>query len=216
MSVAALARSSEISEGVGGTMTYLTSVVLLRSGYLCGSMKSSSTKRRPVARPLISSWARRPRSTSACSAARSETSKLAPFSSVIEPRLSSHRTAASGLAGGAVVADRDADDVAHAHAAQLDRRALVQAADRLVEVDHEALRLREEAQAAEREERDDPDRERAQDKGADDGGADLGFHVVRGWLGAAYPDRIGPACQKFYDLRVRRARRRAPRARPRR
>ena len=97
MRAAALALNSEISEGADGITTYFTSVAMLRSGYLCGSMKSSSTKRRPVARPAISSWALRPRSTSACSAPRSETSKFAPCSSEIAPWFSSHRTTARDL-----------------------------------------------------------------------------------------------------------------------
>jgi hypothetical protein len=67
-------------------------------------------------------------------------------------------------------------DPAHAHAAQLDRRAQVEAVDRLVEIHHETLRLGEKAEAAEGQQRDDTERERSEHEHADGGWADLGFH----------------------------------------
>ena len=95
--VAALARNSERSEGAEGMMTYFRSEVSRWSGNFAGSMKSSSTKRSPVASPASSNWARSPLSTRVCRAARSATSRLAPFSSEMAPLFSSQRTAAIDL-----------------------------------------------------------------------------------------------------------------------
>jgi hypothetical protein len=178
-SVVALARNSDRSEGTEGITTYLTSVALLVSGNLAGSMKSSSTKRRPVARPPTSSWAQALVDEGLERPAVGDVQVGAPL--VLDRALVElAEDRGERLAGVLVVADGDPDDVPHPHAAQLDRRALVQAADPLVEVDHEALRLREEAEAADRDQRDDPDAEGAEHEGADDCGADLGFHAVSG------------------------------------
>jgi hypothetical protein len=48
--------------------------------------------------------------------------------------------------------------------------------DRLIEVNLKALRLGEKVYAAKREQRDQHQRHCANDKHADDGGTDLGFH----------------------------------------
>jgi dihydroxyacetone kinase len=84
-----------------------------------------------------------------------------------------------GLVGRVVVVHREVHHAADAHAAQLHRRAEVEAVDRLVEIHHEAVRLAEEAQAAEGQQPDQAEGERSDHKDADGGWTDLGFHWGR-------------------------------------
>ena len=82
-----------------------------------------------------------------------------------------------GFVARGVVADVEVDHPADPHAAQLHRRAQVEAVDRFVEVNHEPLRLGEEVHAAERQQRDEHEQHRAEHEHADHGWTDLGFHV---------------------------------------
>ena len=82
-----------------------------------------------------------------------------------------HRTVGHG-----VVADVEVGHPADPHAAQLHRRAQVEAMNRLVEVNDEPLWLGEEIDPAERQQCDDDEQQRAEHEDADHRGTDLGFH----------------------------------------
>jgi hypothetical protein len=75
-----------------------------------------------------------------------------------------------------IVADADAHDPPEAIAAQFHGRAQIQALDRLVEKDLEALRLRKHAHAAEGDHPHDSERDRAEHEQTDEGRAEFGFH----------------------------------------